>query len=214
MTSYWIAKIAYNITWIPWHLVSKFFLHYQIIYQNRNVRNLKGPLIIAANHSSWLDPFLLSGIFPIFSPIFPIRFATYQKFFWYFHTALFVRIYGCFSVKGRVGLERTLLPAVSFLRNGQTVGIFPEGRRRHLGRPRKGRRGAAYLAIATSSPILPCKIEGARGFSLKTFFSRKRKVTVYIGQPFLLPPNLNDADNVNHLNDATEIIMYKIGELV
>ncbi len=213
MISYWIAKIAYNATWIPWYLVFKFFLRYQIIYQNRNIRNLKGPLIIAANHSSWLDPFLLSGIFPIFSSIFPIRFATYHTFFRYIYTALFVRVYGCFQVRRGVGIAKILAPAVKFLAGGQVVGIFPEAKKRNLGRPRKGRRGAAYLAIKTGAPILPCRIEGIRGLSAKDFFMRKRQVTVYAGQPLYLPNEFADADNITHLNHATEMIMDRIDEL-
>jgi len=118
MISYWIAKIVYNITWIPWYVVSKFFLNYKIVYQNKEVRNLKGPLIIAANHSSWLDPFLLSGVFPIFSPVFPIHFATHHIFFSYIPTALFVRIYGCFQTRRGAGLAKVLDPAVNFLKNG------------------------------------------------------------------------------------------------
>lgn len=211
--SYWIAKISYNLTWAAWYLLFKLFAHYTVVYEEQKIKKTRGPFIIAANHSSWLDPFLISGIFPIFSPVFPIRFATYHVFFRYFYTALFVRMYGCFQIRRKVGLEKVLAPAVKFLNGGQAVGIFPEAKKRHLGRPRKGRRGAAYLAIKTGSPILPCRIEGAMGLSIKKFFSRKRKITVYVGRSFRIPKELDDSHTITHLNLATEIIMQKIAAL-
>lgn len=213
MISYWVAKSVYNLTWVPWYLLFNFFLRYKIVYANSSVKKVRGPFIIAANHSSWLDPFLLSGIFPIFSSAFPIRFATYHVFFLYFHTALFVRIYGCFQVRRKVGLEKVLAPAVKFLKRGQVVGIFPEANKRHLGRPRKGRRGAAYLAIKTGAPILPCKIEGIMGLSVGNFFMRHHKVTVYVGELFSISGRLNDPADVDHLNEATEIIMRSVKKL-
>ena len=211
--SYWIAKIVYNLTLLPWRIVLKTFLHHRTIFKDIKVKQLKGPFIIAANHTLSIDAFIISTIFPLFSSAFPIRFAVYHTFFRYFQTALIVRIYGSFSVRRKVGIQKVLAPAVRFLQKGQVIGIFPEGRRRHLGRPRKGRRGAAYLSIATKSPILPCRIEGALGLTFKKFILRQGHVTVYIGVPFYLPKRLNDPDNIEHLNEATEIIMEKIAKL-
>lgn len=213
MISYLIAKITYSITWIPWYLLFKIFLRYEIVYKDRRVRKLRGPLIIAANHSSWLDPFLVSGIFPIFSPIFPIRFATHYRFFYYIYTALFVRLYGCFRIRKGIGLGKVLAKAVSFLEKNQVVGIFPEGRQRHFGRPRKGRRGATYLAIKTSSRILPCYIDGTLGLKLKSFLFRKRKIIVYVGYPFLLSEEFNNVNNIDQLNKATDVVIARIREL-
>lgn len=215
MISYMIAKITYLITWIPWYLLFRIFLNYKVVYTNPSIdiKKSRGPLIIAAQHSSWLDPFFIVGIFPPFSPAFPIRFATHYAFFRYIHTALFVRMYGSFPVKRKIGLEKILKPPVEFLMRGQIIGIFPEGRKRHLGRPRKGRRGVAYLAIRTHSPVLPCHIKGNMYLTAKTFFLRKNQITVYVGSPFFLPKELNTPNNIQHLNKATEIVMEKIYEL-
>lgn len=213
MISYFVAKIVYNLTWIPWYLTFRFFLNYEVKYKDASVKKMRGPLIIAANHSSWLDPFFISGIFPIFSAIFPIRFAIDMRFLYYPHTAISSRIYGSFGVKRGVGLEKVLAPAVEFLKQKQVVGIFPEGKKRHFGRPKRGGRGAAYLSIKTRAPILPCKIEGDMGLAFTNFIHHKNKVTIYVGVPFRLPKNINNPQSAEDLNIATDIIMKKIGNL-
>jgi len=47
-----------------------------------NARNIKaGPLIIIANHKSFLDPLIIGLCFPFFSRIYPLRFIAKDTFF-------------------------------------------------------------------------------------------------------------------------------------
>lgn len=210
MIQYWIAKILYNVIWIPWFLALGILFNYKVTYEDRSVRNMRGPFIIAANHSSWIDPFVISGIFPIFSKVFPIRFAAYPRLFFNPFMGIPVYIMGTFPAQRGIPLEESLRTPLKFLKDGQVVGIFPEGRRRHYGRPRKGRRGAAYLAMKTGVEVLPVQISGTVGIDIRKIFPRNKNVEVCVGKPFKLPKKFKNADSIEELNEATEIIMEKI----
>ena len=89
--SYWIAKIVYNLTLLPWRIVLKIFLHHRVVFKDAKVKQLKGPFIIAANHTISIDAFIISTIFPLFSFAFPIRFAVYHTFFRYFRFSWLIK---------------------------------------------------------------------------------------------------------------------------
>ncbi|MCD6489933.1 MAG: 1-acyl-sn-glycerol-3-phosphate acyltransferase, partial [Thermodesulfobacterium sp.] len=152
-----IAKLMFNLFWRPVRFLLSYFLRLEVESQE-NLEKLKGPLIIASDHHSSLDPFILGASFPKKAKIFPIRYGTWYKYYYFPLFFPIVSAFGAFPVyKG--DLEKVLKPGVDVLKSGGTVGIFPEGKRRHLGRPPKARRGVAYLALKTNSPILPIHIE-------------------------------------------------------
>jgi len=205
---HYLAKFFYNLIWIPWYFTLRAFAHYRVVYEDRSVRNAKGPILVVANHSSWIDPFLISAPFPMFSSIFPIHFAVWPMLFLVPFVNVFVWAMGSFGIHKNVGLERSLAEPMKLLEKGWTVGVFPQGARRRLfGRPRKGRRGAGYLALKKDSLIIPVFVDGAVRFSMLAFFSRKKHITVYVGKGFHLPEDIkNRGDTV----ETTEFLMQKL----
>ena len=67
---------------------------------------------------------------------------------------------------GSIPVSRTRPPlgamkhALQILESGEILGIFPEAARAEYWGERSIRRGAAWLALATNSPIVPCAITG------------------------------------------------------
>lgn len=212
--SSFVYKFFQNLIYWPLRWIFSFFLHFQVETQEK-LRKLKGPLVIAANHSSLMDPFLISAAFPFWSKILPIRFACWHKYFYSPLFTFFVRLLGAFPIRKRtkkIGLKEILEVPVNILKNKGIVGIFPEGRRtRKKGRRRRGRRGAAYLAIKTRAKILPIRIEGSKDVKLLKFFLRHYKVKIKIGKVFSLPSQ--KITKPEDLNQPTAIIMKKIREL-
>lgn len=204
--AYWIAKLTYHITWPFWYGFFLLFFHYRFTYEDKSVQKLKSPLIIVANHSSWLDPFLISGIFPMFSAVFPIHYATYYIFFKNPAIAFFLRIHGSFPIQRGDDLAGILKPAIGFLTRRQTVGIFPGGKREQEPKIIKPGRGAAYLAANTGIELLPCKIIGSNAITFKNFLSRKNYITIYVGKPFVIKKE-------NSLTDNAKFIADKVNEL-
>lgn len=178
-----LRKIAHIFCWTIGNILFRFLFHFEI-KGKEGLKDLKGPLIVVFNHSSYLDAFFVITALPPNSKVTPVQFAVWHKYYQKFRPLL--AIAGSFPVEKGVGLGKTLKRGLEILNKGGVVGIFPEGKRRHLGRPRKGRRGPAFLALKTNSPILPIYIEGALGLKSSDFFSRKRKVKVKIGEVFSL----------------------------
>lgn len=208
---HFLGKFCFNLIWLPCRLIFKFFLHYQVKNQE-GLKNTKPPLIIAANHVFFMDPFLIGAAFPFNSNVFPIRFATAPKYYWSLLFP-FVWLLGTFPIYRKIGLAKSLKVPLKILKQKRTVGIFPQGKVRHLGRPKKHRRGTAYLAIKTRAPILPIKIEGGLNLTLKKFFLRKDRITIVIGEVFSLPQEFNDIENIEQLNHATDFITEKLDDL-
>ena len=200
-----LAKIIFIILWPIIRIVVFVFFRFKI-KAKINLKELEPPFIVVINHTSWLDSFLAGASFPFNSKVFPICYAAWQKLYYFplFFPLLFLG--STFPVKRGIGLENTLKQPVKILKNGGVVGIFPEGKRRRFGRPRKGKRGAGYLALTTGVPVLPIKIEGVLGLKMSDFFSR-RKITVNIGEPFTLPREMKYPKN---LNEATDLIIKKM----
>ena len=123
-----------NIIIYIWQLVSYFLIGFplRIIYKTKSIYNFKyengQSYVIASNHPSKIDPFLVCYNFPFkdFIRLIPFRFVTADKFLRGFNR-YFLLLYGCFStkeIKGKKVLER----AKHYLKRGETVYIFPTGR--------------------------------------------------------------------------------------
>jgi len=123
-----------NLIVITWQLISYFLVGVplKIIHKTKPIYNFKyengHSYIIASNHPSKIDPFLVCYNFPFkdFIRLIPFRFVTADKFLHGFNK-YFLLLYGCFStkeVKGKKVLER----AKHYLERGETVYIFPTGR--------------------------------------------------------------------------------------
>jgi len=204
-----LAKIAHFFCWLVGKIVFSLFFNFEPI-GTENLKNLERPLIVAFNHSSWIDPFLVMASVPPSSKITPIHFAVWYKHYWKFFPFTFAS--GAFPVKKKLGLKKSLKKGLKLLKKKGVVGIAPEERRRHLGRPRKGRRGAAFLALKTNSPILPIYIEGTLGATLSDVLLRKVKATVIIGKAFYLDAQQR-IKKASDLDKPSNFIMDKIYQL-
>lgn len=205
-----LNKISHRIAWKLGNIFLSFFFGLEI-KGRENLKDLGGPLIIAYNHCSMLDPFVvIAGVSPS-SKITPIHFAVWYKHFYKPYFFPFLLLSGAFPVRQGVGLENTLRPAIKILNNNGTIGIAPEGKRRHFGRPRKGRRGSAFLALETDSLLIPFYIDGTLGLKLNEFFSRGKKITLTIGKPFRLPQQ--EITKVEDLDAPSDFIRNKLFEL-
>ena len=117
-----------------------------------------GPAVIAANHPSYLDPFLLG-----LQVRRPIHFMAWDAWFKVPLVGALMRIFDAFPVDVRKGKGREAYEkAKGLLRSGEVVGIFPEGKRSRTGWLEPAlREGAARLAWETGAPLIPATIAGA-----------------------------------------------------
>lgn len=191
-------------------MIFEFFLRPEVVIKE-NLKKLKGPLIVVSIHASWIDPFLIGAVFPRGAKIFPIRYACWWKYYYFPLFFPFVLLFGAFPIRKGFALGEALKAPLKILKKGGVVGFFPEGKRRRGGRPRKGRRGAAYLALKARAPILPIKIEGNMDMGIIKFCLREHRIRIKIGRSFRLP--FQKIDKPEDLNQPSDLIMQKVREL-
>lgn len=140
-----------------------------------------GGVLLAANHTSFLDGPVLFGVSPR-----PVTFLVKAEMFdgvigWA------LRRLGQVPVRRGTADRTALLTALNALHSGQVVGIFPEG-----GRARQGgggfaefERGVAWLALRSGMPIVPVAIAGTQeAWPVDAKLPKPRRpVTVFFGQP-------------------------------
>lgn len=132
----------------------------------------KARYIIAANHQSRLDAFVIAGIIGprYWRQLLPYRYITANQYLYNWRTGWILWPLGGFPAfskkRGTSGLKR----AGQIFDLGQTIGIFPEGRR---SRPRtvRPKNGVAVLADLPHAYIIPINVQWRHG-------PRRVKITV------------------------------------
>lgn len=139
----------------------------------------QGPLIVASNHVSFLDPMLAGALFPR-RLVFMAKVESYQIPV----IGFFVRHYNTFPVH-RGEVDRTALrQAMSVLRNGQALYMAPEGTRSPTGRLQAGHDGLALIATRTGAPILPVATWGGEHFKRNIWHLRRTEMYLVVGELF------------------------------
>ena len=150
----------------------------------------EGPVLVAANHQSFLDPPLIS--------------CLYQDEMWFLaRKTLFTGLTRWLYTRWNaipVDQDRpdmgSLKTIVRKLRNGERVLVFPEGERTHNGELGEAAPGIGLIAIKAGVVIQPVRISGARE-ALPRGSSRIRfaRIRVAIGPPIRLTPEELKAPN-------------------
>jgi len=143
---YIIAKFIFLI-------IFKFFFRLKVTGQENIPQD--GPFIIAANHSSLLDPVIL-GI-SIKPKIIFVAAAYLFEIGW---LGYLLRKANSIPVQ-RENDIKAIKQSLKILRQGRVLGIFPEGGIDRQKNNLPVRAGAAYLATKAGAPIVPVRIKGA-----------------------------------------------------
>ncbi|MBA0051174.1 1-acyl-sn-glycerol-3-phosphate acyltransferase [Streptomyces sp. AJS327] len=176
----------------------------------------EGAAIIAGNHLSFSDHFLMPAILR--------RRITFLAKAEYFTgpglkgrlTAAFFRSIGQIPVDraGRGAGRAAVEEGVGVLRKGELLGIYPEGTRSHDGRLYKGRVGVASMALRAGVPVIPCAMVGT--FEIQPpgrRLPRLGRVTIRFGEPLDFSRHAGLEDERAVLRAVTDEIMHEILQL-
>ncbi|HEX3874330.1 MAG TPA: lysophospholipid acyltransferase family protein [Solirubrobacteraceae bacterium] len=140
-----------------------------------------GPVIFAANHRSFLDPFVIGMLTRR-----PVYYVAKRELFENPVQAWLLNRLGAFPVERGEGDQRSMSTARAILARGDCVVIFPEGTRIRGGPLRTPKRGVGRLALETGAPIVPVAVVGTdrvrRGLLI-----RPCRVRVRCGAPLRFP---------------------------
>ncbi|HEY8298655.1 MAG TPA: lysophospholipid acyltransferase family protein [Candidatus Baltobacteraceae bacterium] len=136
-----------------------------------------GPVIIACNHRSYLDPPALGTASPR-----RVRYMAKKELFDIPVLGPMIASFGAYPVDRTGTPMAAIRRSVDVLRAGGCIGIFPEGTRNRDG-SEAARQGVALLASLATAPVVPaCVVGGDRAKAL-------HQIKVAFGPPLALPAN-------------------------
>ncbi|MBE3593172.1 MAG: 1-acyl-sn-glycerol-3-phosphate acyltransferase [Thermoanaerobacter sp.] len=175
--------MLYRILRLIAKLILKIFYSFEVKYE----KNLpEGACIFVANHQSLLDPVVVACsvkrpvIFLASSELYKRRFLKY-----------FLKIDKAIPIKKNSPDLNAIKQALFRLKEGNSIGLFPEGGISPTGKVEKMHEGAMYIAYKSGKPIVPVAIKGTREIlPFGKYFPKFRgKIELKIGEPIY--PNLN-----------------------
>ena len=138
-----------------------------------------GPVLIVANHSSFLDPPLVGAMAPR-----QLTFLSKAELFRVPFLGWLITRLGAYPVK-REGADMAAFRTTQrALTEGRAVLIFPEGTRGDEGELRPAKPGAALLAVQSGVPVVPVYVRGSgRAWPRGRRLPQPAKVVVTFGPP-------------------------------
>ena len=134
-----------------------------------------GPLIVACNHLSYLDPPAMGCFCPR-----RISYMAKKELFEIPLLGTMIRALGAYAVDRRGSAAAAIKRSLQVLQAGGAVGIFPEGTRNRSGGV-EPQTGVALLASLAGAPVVPASIRGSdRALRLG-------RIDVAFGEPLELP---------------------------
>jgi 1-acyl-sn-glycerol-3-phosphate acyltransferase len=179
----------HGVNW-PLYLLARILMtpfcvvYFRLVRAGReHARGIEGGLIVAANHRSFLDPFLIGGSLPWRRPM---NYVAKVELFQRRWQGWILSRLGAFPIRRNESDEQSMATARIVVERGGTVCIFPEGTRIRRGTLAEPRRGVGRLALETGARVVPTAVFGTehvrRGWRIYP-----RKVMVRLGRPMGFP---------------------------
>jgi 1-acyl-sn-glycerol-3-phosphate acyltransferase len=201
--AYWVLKAI---------LAPLMRLAFRVRVTGREHLPTSGPVIIAANHRSFIDSLFIPLVVPR-----RVTFVAKADYFDDPRTAWFFRAVGQIPIRreGGSASERALDSAAEVLERGEVFGIYPEGTRTRDGYLHKGRTGVARISLRTGAPIVPCGLVGTDEIQptdrrMPRLF---RRVEINFGAPVDPARWAGRSDDRLVLRQITDEVMFEIREL-
>lgn len=140
---------------------------------------VSGPVLLIANHSSFLDPPLVGSMTPR-----PVSFLAKRELFEIPLFGWLIRHVNARPVRREGADPAALRTALRILREGRVLLVFPEGTRGEEGVLRPAKRGAAMLAVLSGAPVVPVYVSGSgRAWPRGRRLPRPATIRVTFGEP-------------------------------
>lgn len=158
----------------------------------------QGGVLLCTNHIDNLDPPVVGVTCPR-----PVHFMAKEELFNAPLLSFILPRVNAFPVKRGMSDRKAFRTALSILKEGNVVGLFPEGTRSPDGELQKGLAGAGFFALKGEAVVMPCAIIGP----YKPF----RRLKVVYGKPIDMTKYREERASTE---EVTEVIMAEIGKLI
>lgn len=125
-------------------------------YTGRENIPADGPFIVASNHISNIDPFILgASMWRRFNYLAKVELFDTPSKDWFF------RQVGAIPIKRGTSDFRALREALRRMKAGTPLILFPEGTRGYSDRAKEPQPGVGFLTRKSGLPVIPARIEGS-----------------------------------------------------
>jgi glycerol-3-phosphate dehydrogenase (NAD(P)+) len=170
------------VYWLVRAVLQPFFhIYFRLSRIGREHIPAEGPVIVAANHRSFLDPFVIAVMARR-----PMYYVAKKEMFLRRWPAWVLNALGAFPVDRGAGDAQMIETAKAILARGDIVLIFPEGTRTRPGSLGKPKRGVGRLALETGAPVVPVAVIGTEAIR-RGWRIRPHKVRIRAGRPLRFP---------------------------
>jgi 1-acyl-sn-glycerol-3-phosphate acyltransferase len=180
-------------------LLGRIFVGFTVHGEEKMPR--KGPLVVAANHTQYLDP-----VYVCMAISRRVQWMGKKELFAFPFGALFYFI-GTFPVDREGGGRAGLRTALNFLAKGWALGIFPEGTHRTGEGSREAKSGTVVLAVRAGAPVLPVFVGETPSLRGRL---RGERLRVYVGDPITLDPTLRGREAYRAAADDVLRVIYAL----
>jgi 1-acyl-sn-glycerol-3-phosphate acyltransferase len=198
-TTYWIGHTIFRAA-------AKAFFRYQVVGRDKLIQ--EGPLLIAANHESFLDPPLV-GVAWDDSVYYLARKTLFKG-----PTKWLYPRWNAIPVDQEAPDMRSLKKIIKILRSGEQVVVFPEGARTLDGKLQPGEAGVGLIAAKSNATIQPIRIFGAyKALPRGSGRLRFHPITIVVGDPITLTPEERKTKGREAYQAISDRIMAAIAKI-
>ena len=167
---------------------------------------MEGPLVVASNHGSHLDPPLLGHALGR-----PVAFMAKAELFAVPLLGSVIRACGAYPVRRGASDREAIRTATAKLEEGWATGVFLDGTRQANGRVNNPLPGAALLAARSGAPLLPVAIVNShRALGSGRIWPRLVPLQLRVGTPIPPPASRRRPD----LDTTTALLQERINALL
>lgn len=185
------------------HLVKRivYIIFYKFVYRIKKVdeKNIpsEGAYIICANHINLLD-----ALSVVCACKRDVRFICKDTMFKKKALGWALKLSNTIPINREKNDLESMKRSLKALKNGEVLGVFPEGTRKGMEKNLKAKSGAAFFSLKTGTPVIPLGIQG----SFKPF----TKVKLVFGEPLDFSEYYGMEKDKEVLEKVTDVIMDNI----
>jgi len=170
-------KLLYRLVWLLSRVVFAVYFRWRVYHPERVP--LKGPVILAANHASFIDPPLVGAGLKR-----EINYLARESLFRFPVVGATLRAVNSVPVDRDGGGAAGLKAILGRLLAGGGIILFPEGTRTRDGLLQPARSGIGLAVIKSDAPVVPVRVFGTfEAYGRHSKFPRPHPIAVKYGQP-------------------------------
>lgn len=170
---------VYLLGWLCFRFL--FATYFRWRYFNPERVPLTGPVILASNHASFIDPPLVGAALHR-----GLSYLARDTLFRFPGVGWLLRAWDAVPVDREGGGAAGLRKILDALQSGRATIVFPEGTRTRNGSLQKARTGIGLLVLKSDAPVVPVRVFGTyAAYGRHQRLPRPAAVAVKYGQPMM-----------------------------